>query len=287
MLFFFSSRRRHTRCALVTGVQTCALPIYSVTGLVLCKKSVRSWLCVAAKGASSINAGPPPMFRYRVASLGAGASRMAGPTPWIIDKDGQDARRHAPATLRNRDAIAQVLRDILPGTGRVLEIASGSGEHVVHFAGLFPHLSWQPSDTHPDALTSISGWTRTAGLSNIAPPIRLDAQTVDWGLDRVDAILCINMVHISPWEATEGLMRGAGRLLPSGSPLYLYGPYIRADTDTAPSNRAFDEALRRQNPDWALRHVDDVRALALRNGLAFDRIVEMPANNISLIFRKI
>src|SRR3546814_2433404 len=95
------------------------------------------------------------------------------------------------------------------------------------------------------------------------------------------------MVHISPWEATEGLMRGAGRLLPSGSPLYLYGPYIRADTDTAPSNRAFDEALRRQNPDWALRHVDDVRALALRNGLAFDRIVEMPANNISLIFRKI
>src|SRR3546814_14840313 len=110
------------------------------------------------------------------------------------------------------------------------------------------------------------------------------SQTVDWGLDRVDAILCINMVHISPWEATEGLMRGAGRLLPSGSPLYLYGPYIRADTDTAPSNRAFDEALRRQHPDWALRHVDDLRALALRNGLAFDRIFAMPAINTTLIF---
>lgn len=212
---------------------------------------------------------------------------MAEPTPWIIDEDGQDSRRHAPATLRNRDAIAQVLRDILPGTGRVLEIASGSGEHVVHFAGLFRHLSWQPSDAHPDALTSISAWTRNAGLLNIAPPIRLDAQTADWGLDRVDAIQCINMVHISPWEATEGLMRGAGRLLSSGSPLYLYGPHIRADIDTAPGNRAFDEALRSQNPDWGLRHVDDVRALALRNGLAFDRVVEMPANNISLVFRKI
>src|SRR3546814_18083361 len=124
------------------------------------------------------------MFRYRVASLGAGASRMAGPTPWIIDKDGQDARRHAPATLRNRDAIAQVLRDILPGTGRELEIASGSGEHVVHFAGLFPHLSCQPSDTHPDALSSISVWTRSGGLSNIALPIHLDTQTVDRSEER-------------------------------------------------------------------------------------------------------
>src|SRR3546814_16148668 len=121
------------------------------------------------------------MFRYRVASLGAGASRMAGPTPWIIDKDGQDARRHAPATLRNRDAIAQVLRDILPGTGRVLEIASGSGEYVVHFAGSFPHLSWRPTHTHPDAFTSLSGWTPKAGLTHIPPPHRLDAQPVENG----------------------------------------------------------------------------------------------------------
>src|SRR3546814_2067293 len=125
---------------------------------------------------------------------------------------------------------------------------------------LFPYTTLFRS--HPDALTSISGWTRTAGLSNIAPPIRLDAQTVDWGLDRVDAILCINMVHISPWEATEGLMRGAGRLLPSGSPLYLCGPYIRADTDTAPSYRAFDEALRRQNLDWrSEEHTSELQSL--------------------------
>src|SRR3546814_20984515 len=119
------------------------------------------------------------------------------------------------------------------------DVCSSDLEHVVHFAGLFPHLSWQPSDTHPDALTSISGWTRTADLSNIAPPIRLDAQTVDWGLDRVDAILCINMVNISPWAATEGLMPGAGRRLPSGSPLYFYVPYITPDLAPPPSNGAF------------------------------------------------
>lgn len=207
------------------------------------------------------------------------------PQPWLAGEAGQAARRHAPATVRNRNAIAAVLRDILPAEGLVLELASGSGEHVVHFAGLFPALRWQPSDPDPDALGSIAVWTAESGLSNIAPPLALDAEAPDWGVDQADAILCINMVHISPWSATVGLMRGAARLLSGGGPLYLYGPYFRSDVETAPSNLAFDQSLRARNPSWGLRDLDEVKHLAAENGLRFDRLVEMPANNISLVFR--
>lgn len=211
---------------------------------------------------------------------------MTGPSPWSATDGGGEARRHAPATLRNRDAIVAVLQDVLPETGLVLEIASGSGEHVVHFARAFPALDWQPSDPEPAALTSIAAWSSEAGLSNIRPPAAIDAAASVWPVDHADAILCINMVHISPWAATQGLMAGAERLLPPGAPLYLYGPYVRSDVPTAESNLAFDASLRARDPDWGLRALEDVIALAAEHGLGFDRLVEMPANNISVTFRK-
>ena len=192
--------------------------------------------------------------------------------------------RHAPATARNREPILAVLRDILPAAGLILEIASGTGEHVRFFAESFPQLEWQPSDPDPDALSSIAAWSE--GVPNIRPPLQLDARDPDWPIAAADAMLCINMVHISPWAATEGLFAGAARLLPPGAPLYLYGPYRRAGVTTAPSNEAFDQSLKARNPEWGLRHLEEVIAAAGRAGLRFDRLVEMPANNLSVIFRR-
>ena len=192
--------------------------------------------------------------------------------------------RHAPAAARNRDPILAVLRDILPVSGLVLEIASGTGEHVRHFAEALPELDWQPSDADPDALASIAAWSE--GLPNVHRPLALDAAAPGWPVARADAVLCINMVHISPWSATEGLFAGAARMLSPGAPLYLYGPYRRAGTPTAPSNEAFDASLKARNPEWGLRQLDDMIALADRAGLRFDRLVEMPANNLSLVFRR-
>lgn len=194
------------------------------------------------------------------------------------------AARHAPATARNRDPILVVLRDILPASGLVLEIASGTGEHVRHFAEALPDLEWQPTDPDADALASIAAWSE--GLPNIRRPLSLDAAASDWPVTRADAILCINMVHISPWSATEGLFTGAARVLPTGAPLYLYGPYRRAGVPTAPSNETFDVSLRGRDPEWGLRHVEDVIALGKRMGLALERLIEMPANNLSLILRR-
>ncbi len=206
--------------------------------------------------------------------------------PWLAGEAPQQGdRRHAPATLRNREAIADVLADVLPKRGTVLEVASGSGEHVVHFAQAFPALDWQPSDPDPDALRSIAAWVAEADLVNVAPPVRLDAGSDDWPVARADAILCINMVHISPWAATPGLLRGAARLLPPGGLLYLYGPYVRPGVETAPSNLAFDQSLRSRDPAWGLRDVADVQAAALAQGLWLEAVMPMPANNLSLIFR--
>lgn len=204
--------------------------------------------------------------------------------PWFVNEAMGQVRKHAPATLRNRDAIVDVLQTILPESGVALEIASGSGEHVACFAAAFPKLVWQPSDPDPEARASISAWC--AGRENILPPLALDAASSNWSVDEVAAILCINMVHISPWRATIGLMRGASQRLSSGAPLYLYGPYRREDVQTAESNEAFDRSLRSRNPEWGLRNVSDMIALAEQNGLVFERLVEMPANNLSLIFRK-
>ena len=197
-----------------------------------------------------------------------------------------DPRRSAPHVARNAEPIADVLADILPARGLVLEVASGTGEHVVHFARTFTQLLWQPSDAEPAALRSIEAWRAEAGLFNLLPPVSIDARAAEWPVARADALLAINMVHISPWSATAGLMRGAGRLLAEGAPLYLYGAYRRAGVPTAPSNEAFDESLRARNPEWGLRDVDEVVAEAERHGVALDRMVEMPANNLSLVFRR-
>jgi hypothetical protein len=197
-----------------------------------------------------------------------------------------DDRRIAPATARNREPIASVLAAALPRAGLVLEVASGSGEHVIHFARTFPHLDWQPSDPSAEARASIAAWTQAEQLANVRPPIALDAAASDWPIVRADAMLCINMIHISPWSATEGLMSGAGTRLPPGGLLYVYGPFRRAEVVTAPSNEAFDADLRRRDPRWGLRDLDLVAECAAGQGLSLEEVVEMPANNLSLLFRK-
>ncbi|MBK6413654.1 MAG: DUF938 domain-containing protein [Sphingopyxis sp.] len=178
---------------------------------------------------------------------------MASAPPWMPSDGGSDAKRHAPATLRNRDAIAAVLAEWLPAAGTVLEVASGSGEHIVHFAATFPALDWQPSDPDPAGLVSIAAWCADAGLANIAPPLALDASAGEWPIAHADAMLCINMVHISEWAATVGLFTQAAKILQKGAPLILYGPYFRKDDPTAPSNLAFDESLRARNLEWGVR----------------------------------
>jgi hypothetical protein len=197
---------------------------------------------------------------------------------------GSDDRRHAPATLRNRDAIAAVLAAWLPATGTVLEVASGSGEHIVHFAATFAALDWQPSDPDPAGLVSIAAWCADAGLANIAPPLAIDASAEFWPIDRADAILCINMVHISEWAATVGLFDRSAKLLHKGAPLILYGPYFRKDHPTAPSNLAFDESLRARNTEWGVRWLEDVTELAETKGFVRKEVRKMPANNLILLY---
>ena len=197
------------------------------------------------------------------------------------------SKRESPAAQRNRAPIADVLAQELWHCGRVLEIASGTGEHVVHFAARFADLEWHPSDPDPQARASIAEYCASAQLDNIAPPVALDAASAQWPLDAADGIVCINMVHISPWEATEGLFAGAARLLPpQDGPLILYGPYLEDDVETAPSNLAFDDGLKMRDPRWGLRKLSDVDALAHRKGFARTRRVAMPANNLVLVYRK-
>jgi SAM-dependent methyltransferase len=170
--------------------------------------------------------------------------------------------------------------------GIVLEVASGTGQHCAFFADRFPDLIWRPSDPDPAALASIAAWREAANAPNLHAPLRLDAEADSWPIDRADAILCVNMVHISPWSATLGLLRGAGALLPPGGPLILYGPYRRAGVPTAPSNLAFDASLRSRNPKWGLRDLELVSTEAEARGLRFERLFEMPANNVTVVYRR-
>ena len=195
-------------------------------------------------------------------------------------------RRQAPAAARNRQPILDVLREHLPADGVVLEVASGSGEHIVHFAEALPALDFQPSDPSDHARASIDDWARTLGLANVRPALSLDAESDAWPVERADAVLCCNMIHIAPWEAAVGLLAGAGRLLPAGGLLYLYGPYRRGGQHTAPSNAAFDRDLRARNPAWGVRDLEEVASLAGESGFDPPAIVEMPANNLSLLFRR-
>jgi len=195
--------------------------------------------------------------------------------------------RTSPSTARNREPILAVLRPRLPPAARVLEIASGAGEHAVFLAAALPGVRWTPSDPSPEARASITAWRAASGLANLEAPLALDAaDAATWPAEPVDAIVCINMVHISPWAATEGLVAGAGRLLPSGGQLILYGPYLEADVPTAPSNLAFDDSLRSRDPAWGLRRRQDVEALAAGYGLNMDERIAMPANNLFLVFAK-
>ena len=195
-------------------------------------------------------------------------------------------KRHAPATARNRQPILDVLRSRLPAEGVVLEIASGSGEHIVYFAAALPGLVFQPSDPSAEARASIDDWVQTEGLGNVREALALDAAGEVWPIERADAVLCCNMIHIAPWEAAVGLISGAARLLAEGGTLYLYGPYRRDGRHTAPSNEAFDRDLRQRNPAWGVRDLETVAALAAAQGFTSPEIIDMPANNLSLLFKR-
>lgn len=210
------------------------------------------------------------------------------------DQPNPDPRRHMPATLRNRDAILAVLRKVVPrrlieAGGMLLEIASGSGEHAAFMAPQLKPLVWQPSDYEAESLPSIDAHAADSSATNIRPALQLDVTQQPWPVPACDALLCCNMIHIAPWAAAEGLFRGAAAIMPKDAPLILYGPFKRHGRHTAPSNEKFDaEFLKARNPAWGVRCLDtEVVPLAQRHGFALDRIVDMPANNLIVIFRKI
>ncbi len=197
------------------------------------------------------------------------------------------SRRRAPAAERNAEPIRAVLERVLPARGLVLEVASGSGQHGVFMATAFPAITWQPSDADPAALASIQAWGEESGLPNLRSPLRLDAEDEPsaWPVAAADAIVCINMIHIAPWSAALGLVRGAAALLGPGAPLVTYGPY-RIGGRTAPSNEEFDASLRARDPTWGVREARDLEAAAAAVGLHLVETVAMPANNHTLVFRR-
>lgn len=219
-----------------------------------------------------------------------------------MNRPADDLRQYAPATERNRDFILPILRDVLPTSGTVLEISSGTGEHAVHFAPALKPRQWLPSDPDPIARASIQAWQQESSSDNLHPPLMIDVReeqwavecnTVDQSLDHLDfqqhpitAIVNINMIHISPWSACLGLMAGAGRILPSGGVLYLYGPYKQGGQHTAPSNAAFDQSLRSRNSEWGVRDLEAVIDAAATHQLQHQQTIQMPANNLSVIFQK-
>lgn len=196
-----------------------------------------------------------------------------------------DARLSSAPALRNRQPIAEHLQSLLPERGLVLELASGSGEHVLHFARIFPQIDWQPSDISEPARLSIAAWQEQSGLTNIRPPIVVDAcQPENWPIARADALLAINLIHISPWAAARGLFAGAGRILAEGSPVILYGPYFEDKVETVPSNLEFDRWLKARDVEWGVRRREDVEALAAKHGFHLSERHAMPANNLLLVF---
>lgn len=204
----------------------------------------------------------------------------------MLGWEAEDDALVAPAVARNRDAILDILKRTLPTSGLILEIASGSGEHAVHFARHLPGTLWQPTDPEPAARRSIVAHTGRAGSTNVLPPLNLDAAAAHWPVDRADAVVAINMIHIAPWAATEGLMAGAGRVLPAGGCLYLYGAFTRGGRHDVASNAAFHEDLRMRDPAWGLRDLEAVTQVGRSHGLELTEIVAMPANNLSVILRR-
>jgi len=194
---------------------------------------------------------------------------------------------HSPAAERNRKAILEQLRQTLPASGRVLEIASGSGQHVAYFAERLPGHRWQPSDMEPAALASITSYVGTAQLENVDDPVELDVRELPWPVADATAVLCSNMIHIAPWNAAVGLIEGAATLLQPPGNLHLYGPFKRGGRHTSPSNAAFDESLRARNPEWGVRDLEAVTELAADNGFGLPEVVEMPANNLFVTFARL
>ena len=199
----------------------------------------------------------------------------------------EDARRFAPAVARNKAAITEVLARHLPASGLVVEIASGSGEHALHFAEHFPALTFQPTDADAAALASIAAWRDEARLTNLLPPLMLDVMADVWPVQKADVLVCINMIHIAPWEATAALMQGAARSLPPNGMLFLYGPFKQGGAHTAPSNAEFDASLRAQDVRWGVRDLGAVAEIARAAGFAAPMVEAMPANNLSVIFRRL
>jgi len=208
--------------------------------------------------------------------------RRPGASPEVL----RGERLVAPSAERNKEPILAVLWRVLPRQGAVLEIASGTGQHVTHFARALPDLQWWPSEPDVAMHGSIAAWIAHEGLTNVRPPVALDVGTAPWPIERADAVVCINMIHIAPWQATLDLMRGAGRVLPPDGVLVLYGPYRRGGEHTAPSNAAFDAQLRRSDPQWGVRDLEAVADAAKAHRLALEEIVPMPANNFVLVLRK-
>ena len=192
---------------------------------------------------------------------------------------------HSAPAERNTAPIIAVLERALPVRGTVLEVASGTGQHIMAFAARFPELQWQPSDVDPELRASVEQRIADSSPANVAVPVTLDAAQQPWPVRHADAVICINMIHIAPWAATEGLFAGASGIVPSGGTVVTYGPYKRNGAHTAPSNAAFDASLRKRNPAWGVRDLDDVVAVAAAHGFTLDELVAMPANNFSAIFR--
>ncbi len=191
----------------------------------------------------------------------------------------------APSAERNKDPILAVLKRVLPSSGLVLEIASGTGQHIVHFARALPGLEWQPSEPDSEMRRSIAAWTRAESLANVRAPLDLDVMAPVWPIERAAAVICINMIHIAPWAAASHLIAGTSRVLGAGGVLFLYGPFRRYGDHTAPSNAAFDADLRRRNREWGVRDLEAVDAVAAPHGFELEEVVAMPANNFSVVFR--
>jgi hypothetical protein len=198
----------------------------------------------------------------------------------------EDARRYAPSSARNRDALLQVLKLILPQTGTILEIASGTGEHACYFAPAFGAAIWQPTDADESAIASINAHREADSPANLAPPLRLNVMESKWKVNAADAVLCVNMVHITPWVCCKNLLRGCAHVLSPGAPLVLYGPFKQDGAHTAPSNAKFDQTLRGQNAEWGIRDMAEIAEAGKARGLTIEDPIAMPSNNFCLIFRQ-
>lgn len=222
-----------------------------------------------------------------VASFELAEGNAGGWGATLVKLNAPKPQRHSPAAERNAAGILEVLQRVLPNSGTVLEIASGGGQHAIYFAEALANLQWQPTDLDRESMSSIAIRLKESSANNILPPLVLDVCTQPWPLESASAMLCVNMIHISPWSCCEALMAGASTVLSSGAPLVLYGPYLVDGEPTAASNTAFDESLRARNPEWGIRNLEVVKQCAAAAGLDLVERIDMAANNMCLVFRRV